>query len=314
MRIAVARATRADFEAAERSSSPLMFNYEFVDLLSKATGFPNVSLTLSTGDERFLLPVLRRRALRVIPLDFSLPLGMYGALHPEPRDPVMYGKLLNAARRHLGAGLVVHNAAHEIIPGGGVIPIAPHTTHVLNTRGATYDELFKKTFDAKLRNQIRKGERSQLEVRSTNDVPSLHAFYELYLMSNERWGKSKPKYERRFFETFAGAPFFAVKLALLEGRPIAGIVVLKFRDQHCYWFGALDKAHSKLCPNHLLISIALKEAIAEGTGFFDFGASGSHESVRKFKESFGAEMRSFASYFAGNRLVAEVLGYRMRRA
>src|SRR5262249_13224658 len=162
-------------------------------------------------------------------LDFSLPFGMYASLYPEPGDPETYAELLIAAKRHLGlgAGLVVHNAAHSTRPTG-LFPVADHTTHLLRTRETTYDELFKKTFDSKLRNQIRKGERSDLEVRSANDAASIESFYGLYVLSNERWGK-KPKYPLSFFTTFAGASFFSLKLALLEGRPIAGIIVLKFR-------------------------------------------------------------------------------------
>jgi len=312
--VSAADATAHDFEAVSASDTPLLFSWQFLQLLSTATGYPNRSVVLQRGDRRFLLPVLRRRALGIYPLDFSLPFGHHGAIFPEPAAGAEYAELIAAARRHLHTGIVLQNCAQSAVRDAGLATIASHTTHLLHTRGTTYDQVFATTFDAKLRNQIRKAEKSSLGVVTGNDAEAIRQFYELYLLSNARWGRKTPKYPREFFEAFTGAPFFETKLALHEGRPIGGIVVLKFRDQHLYCFGAMDKAHGILCPNHLLISLALRDAIAQGTGFFNFGASGKLASVRTFKESFGAQACTYATYFAGNPLVEAALRYRMRDA
>jgi hypothetical protein len=314
VKIVVRRARAADFESLAQEGAPLLFDHAFVERLSAASGYRNVSLALERRGRRFVLPVLRRRAARIYPIDFSLPFGHHGSLFPEPEDSEEYAALLVAAKRKLGTGLVLQNVCHGVLVRARIPVVASHVSHILVTRGTSYDRVFKETFDAKLRNQIRKAEKSSLDVMSGNGIELFRKFHELYLLSNERWGKETPKYSLRFFETFAGAPFVDVKLAVFEGRPIAGIVLLKFRDQIMYWFGSMDKAYATKCPNHLLISRALKDAIAEDRGMFNFGVSGTLESVRKFKESFGAEARAYRSHFVGNPLLGALLRRRMRDA
>lgn len=310
----VRAAIRADFEALSVSESPLMFDWSFLELLARASGYPNSSLSLVAGGEHYLFPLLRRYVAGLYPIHFSLPFGHHASLFPEPGSPELYHDLVRAARRHLGGCLVLQNQAHEMSIRSGLYAVATHTCHLLRTRDVSYEHMFTKTFDAKLRNQIRRAQKSLVEVRSSNDLESIGQFYALYLLSNERWGRKVPKYSLQFFKTFAQAPLFEIKLAVHEERAIAGIVLLKFRDQVMYWFGALDKTHSTLCPNHLLISLALKDAIADGRTWFNFGVSGGLDTVRKFKESFGAEARSYKSYFSGNSVIGVILRNRMRGA
>src|SRR5207237_5205012 len=82
--VSTADATAHDFEAVSASGTPLLFSWRFLQLLSTATGYPNRSVVLQRGGRRFLLPVLRRRALGIYPLDFSLPFGHHGAIFPAP--------------------------------------------------------------------------------------------------------------------------------------------------------------------------------------------------------------------------------------
>jgi hypothetical protein len=313
LNVSVAPAVREDFpKHGERA--PALFSFEFVEALSRATGFPNVSVRIESRGERFVLPVLRRKAFGIIPLDFSLPFGMHGSLFPEPVDAASYGEILMAARRFLGAGLVVHNCSHRVEPKAGVVRVATHLTHLFRTRDTSYEELFEKTFDYPIRRKIRKAEKSGLDLASGNDAAFLDTFFRLYVLSNARWGKRKLKYRHEFFRAFAGAPFLEVKVASLAGRPVAGIVVLKFPEQHLYWFGAMDAAYDKLCAPHLLLSRAIRGAIEANAGVFNFGPSGKLEGVRRFKESFRAETLEYGSYFAGNSLVARVLENRMASA
>ena len=50
----------------------------------------------------------------------------------------------------------------------------------------------------------------------------------------------------------------------------------------------MKREFSALSPNNALLETVIREACENGVKIFDFGASGPLDSVRKFKESFGA--------------------------
>jgi hypothetical protein len=309
--IRIREATRADFEATKKHPSPLTFDFDFVERLSAATGFRNVSILLETDDSRHFVPVLRRRAFSLYPLDFSLPFGLHGSIHPTPSGASQFRALLLAAQRHLGTSLVLQNWTQDPGLAESFPAVAALTTHVIPTRGTTYEALAEKHLSTRLRKRIRRGEKD-LELEVGNDVRLIRAFYDLYLLSNARWGKKKVKYSLGFFEAFAGAPFFEIRVVSYEGKPVAAIVVVKSRDEHLWWFGAMDTSPGDLHANQVLISSALKAAVADGVAVFNFGASGNLAGVKKFKESFSAEPHEYPVVFVGNPVVETALRRMMR--
>jgi hypothetical protein len=286
-------------------------NWDFIETLSKATGYKNISVTIETGGKKYILPLLELKALGLYPLAFSLPLGLYGGI--DVSEAELYIELMKHIKKFLGSAIVLQNPFDTVLPQINLSSLFRAYTHVVEFGNATYEDVFKTIFDAKLRNQIRKGEKSNLTIREGNDEDIINAFYELYILTNKRWGERHTKYSIDFFTAFAGKPYFEIKLSLFEGKVVSAIVLLKLSGQYLYWFGALNKDYGEYCPNHFLLSRTIREAIETRAEFFNFGASGKLIDVKKFKESFGAKKISYNIYFMGNPLTRYALATLMQR-
>jgi lipid II:glycine glycyltransferase (peptidoglycan interpeptide bridge formation enzyme) len=216
-------------------------------------------------------------------------------------------------RKFLGCDIVLQNPFDPTLPRINLPSLCQAYTHVVEFGNATYEDVFKNFFDSKLRNQIRKGEKSNLTIRKGNDEDIINAFYELYVLTNLRWGKRHPKYSIDFFKPFAGKSYFEIKLSMYEEKVVSAIVLLKLSGQYFYWFGALNKDYGQYCPNHFLLSGTIRDAIGARVELFNFGASGKLIDVKKFKESFGAKKISYDIYFTGNPITRYALAKLMRR-
>jgi len=302
---------RHDFCDSQVPGSRAFLNWDFIETLSKATGYKNVSVTIEAGGKKYILPLLERRTLGLYPIAFSLPFGLYGGINVSEAE--LYIELMKHIKKFLGCAIVLQNPFDPILPCINLSSLCQAYTHGVEFGNATYEDVFRTFFDSKLRNQIRKGEKSNLTIREGNDENIINTFYELYVLTNLRWGKRHPKYSIDFFKPFAGKSYFEIKLSILEGKAVSAIILLKLSGQYLYWFGALNKDYGEYCPNHLLLSRTIREAIETHAEFFNFGASGKLIDVKKFKESFGAKEISYDIYFMGNPLTRYALATLIRR-
>jgi len=294
-----------DFLDLQTPKSRAFSNWDFINTLSKATGYKNISVTIETDDKKYISPLLERRPLGVYPVAFSLPLGLYGGV--DEAETELYLMIMKHIKKFIGRPIVIQNPFDSILPKINLPSIYRTYTHVLEFNNITFKDVFKTFFNSKLRNQIRKGEKSNLTIKEGNDEEFVKAFYELYILTNKRWGEKNPKYSIDFFKTFTGKSYFEIKLAIFEEIIVSAIVLLKITDQYFYWFGALNKDYGEYCPNHLLLSRAINEAIEAGTKYFNFGASGKLINVKKFKESFGTKEIPYDIYFMGNPITEYIL-------
>jgi len=142
--------------------------------------------------------------------------------------------------------------------------------------------------DRKLRNQIRKAEKSGFAVR-IGGVELLDDF--LAVLSENMRDLGSPVHGRPFFEriltTFPDrARLFCVSLA---GVPVAASLVLWHRERlEVPWASALRR-YNALCPNLLLYWEMLKFGIARGFAAFDFGRSTPDGGTYHFKKQWGAQ-------------------------
>jgi len=300
-----------DFCDSQTLESRAFFNWDFIETLSKATGYKNISVTIEADGGKYIIPLLERKAFGIYPIAFSLPFGLYGGI--DVSEAELYIELMKHIKKFLGCAIVLQNPFDPILPRIKLPSLCQAYTHVVEFSNATYEDIFKNIFDAKLRNQIRKGEKSNLTIREGNDEDIIRTFYELYVLTNLRWGKRHTKYSIDFFMSFAGKPYFEIKLSIFEGNVVSAIVLLKLSGQYFYWFGALNKDYGEYCPNHLLLSRTIREAIEMRAEFFNFGASGKLIDVKKFKESFGAKEISYDIYFMGNTITRYTLAKLMQR-
>jgi FemAB-related protein (PEP-CTERM system-associated) len=144
------------------------------------------------------------------------------------------------------------------------------------------------TLDRKVRNQVRKGEKSQLTV--THGGPEMvDDFYTVFAHNMRDLGT--PVYARAFFaevmRTFADrARIFVVHH---DGKPMAASLVFWHRSMiEVPWASAL-RASNPLSANVLLYWHMLKFSVERGFAVFDFGRSTPNAGTFHFKRQWGAQ-------------------------
>jgi lipid II:glycine glycyltransferase (peptidoglycan interpeptide bridge formation enzyme) len=304
-----------DFRGSPTPESRAFFNWDFIETLSQATGYKNISITIEADGRKYILPFLERKVLGIYPIALSLPFGLYGGISSgQTMDNNLFRELTAAAKKHLGMDIIMQNPFLEKeLSKTSMATLHRTYAHIIYTEKHSYDELFHSVYEYKIRKNLKRAKDSGLNIVSGNDRNIICDYYNLYILSSRRWGQSRPKYSLNFFHKFAGAHYFQVKMALYEDIPIAGLVILKFKDQSFCWFGAMNKEYANMRPNDLLYDTIIHEAIDAKIPIVNFGSSGNLPGVRKFKESLGAEEIRYTIYFNGNPIMAKGLSWLMNR-
>lgn len=188
---------------------------------------------------------------------------------------------------------------------------------VARARGATYLELrhFSQTFpqlpakhhkvtmllplardektawaalDGKVRNQVRKAEKSGLTA-AVGGAERLDDFYRVFAVNMRDLGT--PVYSRGFFEQmFEWFPQSTRVYIVRDGsKPVAAGIRYIFRTTaEVPWASSLREYRSA-SPNNLLYWSVIREAIAENLSTLDFGRSTPNEGTYHFKKQWGAQ-------------------------
>jgi len=142
-------------------------------------------------------------------------------------------------------------------------------------------------FNGKLRNQIRKAQKSGLRF-VVGQYELLDGFYDVFARNMRDLGT--PVYAKNFFQRILTSfPKCTRILAVYyEKRMIAAGIALWFKDVlEIPWASSI--AHYKaLCPNNMLYWEAIKFAIKSEFKKFDFGRSTPNEGTFNFKKQWGA--------------------------
>jgi FemAB-related protein (PEP-CTERM system-associated) len=141
--------------------------------------------------------------------------------------------------------------------------------------------------DAKVRNQVRKAERSGLSVEFGRSN-RLDDFYETFARNMRDLGS--PVHSPGFFQAILDAFGDEVRIALVRKgeKAIGGLIALAFRDALIVpWASSLPQ-YLSLCPNMLLYWETLRRACVEGFRRFDFGRSSRNSGTYRFKRQWGA--------------------------
>ena len=215
----------------------------------------------------------------------SMPFLNYGGVladSPEV-ERLLLGGAIEATQARGGAHLELrHQGQHYV-------ELSPKRHKVAMELGleSEVDRQWQK-LDRKVRNQVRKGEKSALEA-CAGGAELLPEFYEVFARNMRDLGT--PVYGRRFFEevlqTFPEeSRVFVVRTG---GGPVAASIVHWFQDRiEVPWASSL-RAFNPLCANIFLYWEMLKFAVQRGFRTFDFGRSTPGESTYQFKKQWGAE-------------------------
>ncbi|WP_224981902.1 FemAB family XrtA/PEP-CTERM system-associated protein [Geomonas agri] len=143
-------------------------------------------------------------------------------------------------------------------------------------------------FNPKLRNQVRKAQKSGLEV-AAGGKELLDGFYRVFCRNMRDLGT--PVYGREFFENVLDASGAGARVVsvLFEGEAVASGIMTRFRDRVEVPWASSNRDFRERCPNNMLYWEAIRLAIREGARRFDFGRSTPGEGTYNFKKQWGAE-------------------------
>jgi len=143
-----------------------------------------------------------------------------------------------------------------------------------------------KSFNAKLRNQIRKADKSGLTA-DVGGVEYLDEFYDVFSenmrdLGTPVWGKDL--FSKILEQLPQNAELILVRMNELV---IAGGLILSFKDRQYVPSASSLRRFIKYCPNNALYWTVIERACREGFRFFDFGRSSWDSGTFKFKKQWG---------------------------
>ncbi len=141
--------------------------------------------------------------------------------------------------------------------------------------------------NGKVRNQVRKGEKSGLTVH-WGGVDMLPEFYTIFSQNMRDLGT--PVYSRSLFhkalETFPGEAELCIVRA--EGKPAAGALLLHGKGVTEVPSASCLKAYNPACANMMMYWNLLTRSVERGQQMFDFGRCNRDGGTFRFKQQWGA--------------------------
>ncbi|MDP9202282.1 MAG: GNAT family N-acetyltransferase, partial [Gemmatimonadota bacterium] len=188
-----------------------------------------------------------------------------------------------AEAKRSGAGLLELRSREEV-PG----PVTPSNRRISVhlSLPSSVEELWKTTFRAKVRSQIRRPGKEGMVFRSSS--AELSAFYEVFTHNMRDLGT--PVLPRAFFERIESAFGDRVIFSSVytsAGVPAAVACCFLWRDELEVMWASSIRELNQLSPNMLLYGSLMEEAIRRGVHVFNFGRCSPGGATHRFKQQWG---------------------------
>jgi FemAB-related protein (PEP-CTERM system-associated) len=232
-----------------------------------------------------VLPLVTLRTWLFGRFTVSLPFVNYGGVLASNHDAAQ--ALLDAASALARRSGLSHVELRHRARVFAALPAKQHKVAMLLPLAPDVDAMWER-LDRKVRNQVRKAEKSDLTLER-GGVERLSEFYAVFTRNMRDLGT--PVYSRSFFAAVLAA-FPArtqVYVVRRNGQPIAAAISLAYRKTIEVPWAASLKEFRPLCPNNLLYWTIIRDAIENGAETFDFGRSTPDEGTFQFKRQWGAE-------------------------
>jgi len=237
------------------------------------------------GEVTGLLPLVEVRSRLFGRALSSLPYVNYGgvlAIDEQSTAALVRHAALLARQSALSLVLLRHR--RRLLPG---LPARTHkvamTMALPGSRDATWQQL-----DRKVRNQVRKAEKSGL-VYASGGHELLDEFYDVFSRNMRDLGT--PVYGRRLFEAILSAFPQSARLHVvrLKNGTVAAALSYGYRDWLEVPSASSLREHRPLCANYLLYWSIISDAVTAGVRVFDFGRSTPGDGTYHFKQQWGAK-------------------------
>jgi serine/alanine adding enzyme len=269
---------------SDRSGATGYHTWAWRDVFARSFGHESVYLLARRADGPIegVLPLTEVRSLLFGRSLTSLPFLNYGGVVAD--SDAIARALLEEAVRVAAMRRCRHIELRHVAPRFADLPCKQHkVTMHLPLQVGMWDRL-----DRKVRNQIRKAEKSGLTaVRGGAEL--LDEFYRVFARNMRDLGT--PVHARHFFAEILSAFPDRVRLVVvrLKDVPVAAALTYRTGGQVEVPWASSVRDYNPLCPNHLLYWTVLEAAVADGCTLLDFGRSTPDEGTYKFKAQWGAE-------------------------
>jgi FemAB-related protein (PEP-CTERM system-associated) len=215
----------------------------------------------------------------------SLPFFNFGGVLAA--DPAVMTALINRAGELLREDRAEFLELRHI---GAVAPDLPAKTHKVTMRldlSAGAEALWK-GFKAKVRNQVRKAEKSGLTVK-VGGRELLDDFYAVFARNMRDLGT--PVYSKKLFVNVLDIFPDCTRLFAVYHPDgcVAGGLGTWYRSVFEIPWASSIRDYNPLCPNNLLYWTLIETACGQGCTTFDFGRSTPDKGTFRFKKQWGAE-------------------------
>jgi len=260
----------------------------WTELIGRVFDHPTKYLVATAGNSiAGVLPLVLFRSRLFGSFGVSLPFVNYGGLVADGHEVerALLGRAIEEVRGAGGSHLELRHTGQLF---SHLTPKRHKVAMVLSLSTSPDEEWGR--LDRKVRNQVRKGEKSELSA-AVGGVELVGEFYEVFAENMRDLGT--PVYTRNLFAqvltTFPDTSrAFVVRH---QGRPVAGSVILWHQGAaEVPWASALRSANS-LSANVFLYWQMLKFCVERGFKTFDFGRSTPNEGTYLFKKQWGAQPR-----------------------
>ena len=252
-------------------------------VFEKAFGHRPVYLIARRDDDvAGVLPLVEIRSRLFGNTLTSLPFLNYGGVMADGEDAS--NALIEAARDEAEARGSSHVELRHV---AAQFPNLPAKRHKVSMRLPLCPDMWG-GLDRKVRNQIRKAEKSGLVVERGGEA-LVGDFYKVFARNMRDLGT--PVYSRRLFEevlrTFPRQSL--LHIVRLNGKPVAAGFTYRTTTMVQLPWASSIREFNALCPNVLLYWDAIQFAQSEGAATFDMGRSTPNEGTFKFKAQWGAQ-------------------------
>lgn len=242
-----------------------------------------------------LIPMMESKKYRFFYYYGSMPVGYGGIFSTSDVSSETLKKILKdiVGGRHLFFNLLLPPfLSFSIQEDSGIRQVDSewNYTHMLSLEKG-FEYIWKEKFRKNVKRSVKKAEKSDIEIIKDNTLQSFKEYYKLYVESSKRWGYKNPPQPFKFYEKLHkfGSGNIQLRLAIKDDEAIAARLNFYYGSNVFCWGNVSLTEYQKYYPTDLLHKIAIEDACEAGFKYYNFGASGNLEGVRKFKEGFGAE-------------------------
>lgn len=194
---------------------------------------------------------------------------------------------------------IKHASEDEIAKAKGFVQVCRFKTHLVRL-DRLKDIIWKSLDRSCIRQKIQRAQNSGLDVRDCDDEKALKNFYSVLLATREARGLLPIPF--RFFQAmwkeWASTGRICIKVAYKNGRAIAGVLLLRWRDRVIAEYAGSDRRWLHLGASQLLLWSAIEEARNDGFSIFSFGrTAASNGGLLAYKRRWGTEERDLYYYY-----------------